>query len=446
MRWPGTLFSRLMAIWLAGLALVLAASLTLFGDLRERYQLHAHFENIAGEISGTLDFLESLPAAERHARLRTPGRQRLHFIPGPLPPGSIEADGAAPLVQAFRSAMPERTITIWQIPPTLLPGPGRGGPGLTRLLLGLELADGETLYMRLPPRLQERNFAPPSHVRLFAALATLFSGIGLIVWFAVRLATRPLSQLAAAARALGEDPDRPPLPVSGPTEVRQAAIAFNQMQERIRAHVDERTRILAAITHDLQTPITRLRLRAELIDDETLQTRMQADLDAMQALVREGLDYARSLDSSHTHSLTDINQLVDALAADAHDMGWAVQVSGRAQTPLACQPAALRRALWNLVENGIKFGERVDIGIIDSTERLSFTVRDHGPGLPADELEKVFEPFYRTEQSRNRETGGTGLGLAITRNLVARHGGSVTLTNAPEGGLLATLSLPRQPA
>ena len=444
MHWPSTLFSRLMTIWLAGLVLVLAASLTLFGDLREQYQRHAHFENIAGEIAGTLDFLESLPTAERHARLRAPGRQRLHFIPGPLPPGSVELGEEAQLVQAFRHTMPERTVTVWQIPPTLLPGPGRGGPGLTRLLLGLELADGETLYLRLPPRLQEHDLTPPSHVRLFAALATLFGGIGLIVWFAVRLATRPLSQLAEAARALGEDPDRAPLPVSGPAEVRQAATAFNQMQERIRAHVGERTRILAAITHDLQTPITRLRLRAELIDDETLQTRVQADLDAMQALVREGLDYARSLDPSHTHSLTDINQLIDALAADAQDMGWAVQVHGRAQTPLSCQPAALRRALWNLVENGIKFGERVDIGITDSADHITFTVRDHGPGLPADELEKVFEPFYRTEQSRNRETGGTGLGLAIARNLVARHGGSVNLANAPDGGLLATLDLPRQ--
>ena len=137
-------------------------------------------------------------------------------------------------------------------------------------------------------------------------------------------------------------------------------------------------------------------------------------------------------------------QLIDALAADAQDMGWAVQVHGRAQTPLSCQPAALRRALWNLVENGIKFGERVDIGITDSADHITFTVRDHGPGLPADELEKVFEPFYRTEQSRNRETGGTGLGLAIARNLVARHGGSVNLANAPDGGLLATLDLPRQ--
>jgi signal transduction histidine kinase len=216
------------------------------------------------------------------------------------------------------------------------------------------------------------------------------------------------------------------------------------MQQRIREHVTERTRILAAISHDLQTPITRLRLRAELVDDEALRTRIQSDLDAMQSLVKEGLSYARSLDERPPAQPIDLLHLLEALREDARDMGWSVSLTGTATAHFSGSPTGLRRALWNLLENGVKFGQRVDITLSETTDRFEIRIRDQGPGLPDNELENVFQPFYRAEASRNRETGGTGLGLAITRNLLRNQRGEVHLHNVPGGGLEAVVRLPRQ--
>jgi len=299
--------------------------------------------------------------------------------------------------------------------------------------------------VRLPGPL----FVPPPRTppeSLLASLLALIVGVSLLSWLAVRIATRPISQLAAAADALGADPERTPIDLRGPVEVARAAQAFNRMQQRIRQHVGERMRILAAISHDLQTPITRLRLRAELVDDDGLRAKIQADLDAMQALVKEGLAYARSLDATAVEQAIDLEGLIDALREDAVDMGWDVKVSGRIDAPCYGRVDALRRALWNLIENGVKFGARVEIALAQTAATFEIHIRDLGPGLPHAELEKVFEPFYRTETSRNRETGGTGLGLAIARNLLRAQGGEVHLANHPDGGLEATVMLPRQRA
>ncbi|MDR3087908.1 MAG: HAMP domain-containing protein, partial [Azoarcus sp.] len=330
------------------------------------------------------------------------------------------------------------------------------------LIIAVQLGDGAILAARLPVRILSphglgqsagrrgfggRHFptltAAPFSSVLLSTLLVLLAGIILLTWIGVRIATRPLSKLSEAALALSEDPERPPLEPVGPTEVVQATNAFNQMQKRLVEHIHERTHILAAISHDLQTPITRLRLRAEMVDDEHLKTRIQSDLDAMQSLIREGLAYARSMEVTAPPQPIDLNALLAALCNDAVDMGWAVSVAGLASAPFVGQVVALRRALWNLIENGVKFGITVDIVLSETPDAFRIVVHDHGPGLPAEEMERVFEPFYRTESSRNRETGGTGLGLAITRNLLHVQRGSVNLHNSPEGGLVATVILPR---
>ncbi|NTV10669.1 MAG: two-component sensor histidine kinase, partial [Zoogloea sp.] len=237
----------------------------------------------------------------------------------------------------------------------------------------------------------------------------------------------------------------PPLPTDGPDEVVRASAAFNSMQADIRAFVAERTRILAAISHDLQTPITRLRLRAEMIDEPVLRERVGSDLDSMQALIREGLDYARSQEAHESVRPIDLNALLSTLCDEAEELGYSASLSGHAGSPWHGLPNGLRRALWNLVDNGLKFGDRVDIAIEESTEHFEILIADHGPGVPPDELEKVFEPFYRLESSRNRETGGTGLGLAIARNLLRVQGGEVHLANRRDAsGLEARVKLPKQ--
>ncbi|TAH45355.1 MAG: HAMP domain-containing protein [Betaproteobacteria bacterium] len=436
--WPRSLFARLMLIWLVGIALLLALSFMLFVGERERVGRAALLAGIAQEIATAADVLDRMPAADRQRWTDEFGHRRLRFAlreaGEPLP----AMQTGHPLLQALRETMPDRDVGLHRVE--------RGGMPHPMLVASVRLADGSALLVRLPgmPPAGGPRLPPPD--RLFAALFALIGGVSLLAWLAVRLATRPLSRMAAAARALGEDPERAPMETTGPTEVAQAAVAFNQMQQRIREHVAERTRILAAISHDLQTPITRLRLRAEMVDDEGLRARIQSDLDAMQALVKEGLAYARSLDERQPAQPIDLAGLLSALRADAEDMGWPVSVAGGTRHPCVGQPTALRRALWNLIENGIKFGGRVDILLVERPDEFEIRIRDHGTGLPEAELEKVFEPFYRTESSRSRETGGTGLGLAITRNLLRAQRGEVRLRNHPEGGLEAVVSLPAAPA
>jgi protein-histidine pros-kinase len=447
--WPRSLFSRLMLIWLIGISLVLAVSIAILVSERNRVineRYRAWSEGIAGEIASNADILDNLAPEERPRTLKNEendrrGRLRLGLE---LPRHAQKLSSDHPLLPALREAMPDRQPALY----TYQREGGHRPPRESPLIVSVNLADGSILTARLrsssrPPS-PSPIFSPSSNISILgSALLALVIGVGILTWISVRIATRPLSNLSAAARALGEDPERAPLEPSGPTEVILATEAFNQMQRRIADHIHERTRILAAISHDLQTPITRLRLRAEMIDDETLQTRIQSDLDAMQSLIREGLDYARSMEVSAPAQPIDLNGLLAALCADATDMGWAVSVAGRASKPFSGHPVALRRAIWNLIENGVKFGKSVDIAISETPEAVRILIRDHGPGLPVEEMERVFEPFYRTESSRSRETGGTGLGLAITRNLLRVQRGDIVLGNHPEGGLIATVALLR---
>ena len=305
------------------------------------------------------------------------------------------------------------------------------------LYLGTRLADGSPFLVEAMAPVPS---TPPG--RTLAAMVALVVGVILVTLLAVRIATRPLSRLALAAEALGEDLDRPPLAEEGPVEVRRAAAAFNWMQTRLRGLFAERTRILAAISHDLQTPITRLRLRAELMDDEALRDKMLADLAAMQALVEEGLAFAGSTVAPREAAiLADLDALAASVVADYTDAGQPVSLIGRNGRPLRTRPHTLRRLLGNLLDNALKFGGSAEV-LLEIADGLPvIVVRDHGPGIPEAELEKVFEPFYRLESSRSRETGGTGLGLAIARQLAHALGAGLSLRNRAEGGLEARVVL-----
>ncbi len=225
--------------------------------------------------------------------------------------------------------------------------------------------------------------------------------------------------------------------------MRRAASAFNRMQTRLRELFDERTRILAAVSHDLQTPITRLQLRAEMMEDAAQRDKVLADLGEMQALVEEGLAYAGSTAApKETEVLADLDALVASLVADYADAGRPVSLAGVCGQPVRTQPRKLRRLLGNLVDNALKFGGSAELTLGVASDPYAISVRDHGEGIAEEELEKVFEPFYRLESSRNRETGGTGLGLAIARQLASSLGVILSLRNHPEGGLEAMLNLP----
>jgi signal transduction histidine kinase len=301
------------------------------------------------------------------------------------------------------------------------------------------LRDGSRLRLAvLPPR--PPSFAPRQDFTTFAVLFLL--SIGVLAAVVARMTMRPLKQLAQAATELGNDIERPPLPERGATEIRQAAAAFNAMQARIRHHIRQRAHILAAITHDLQTPLTRMRLRLEKVEDAELREKLISDLSAMHGMVREGLDLARSMDSAEPMQPLDLDSLIDSVCADAADAGQAVTVNGKTLASLMARPTALRRCLTNLIDNAVKYGQFAQVTVTREGAFATIRIKDGGPGIPEDELEKVFDPFYRVESSRSRDTGGTGLGLTIARNIAEQHGGTIRLKNLADGGLEVSLALP----
>jgi len=287
--------------------------------------------------------------------------------------------------------------------------------------------------------------------RLLLSLAVLLVAVVAVSLVAVRWATRPLDALADAADALGRDIAGPPMREEGPREVVRAARAFNTMQTRIARLVGERTAMVAAMSHDLKTPLTRLRLRAELLADGEVKEKISGDVSEMEALVHASLEFMRGIDASEATQPIDVGALLESLRADAAEAGHAVTLERataapgieRATAPYAGKPQALKRCIGNLVDNAVKYAGAATIVVDDSPARLVVRIADKGPGIPEAELDRVFEPFHRIEGSRNRSTGGTGLGLGIARDIARLHGGTLVLRNLAPGGLEAVLTLPR---
>jgi signal transduction histidine kinase len=313
------------------------------------------------------------------------------------------------------------------------------GPGGVLLVTQVQLRDGA--WVTFDTRLPREAAGLPA--RLLLTLGSLLAVVLLLSFVAVRWISRPLQTLAHAAEALGKNLHQPPLPETGPVEVQQAAAAFNTMQARLARYIDDRTQVLAAMSHDLKTPLTRLRLRTELLEDDALRQRFESDLSEMEVMVRDALAALRGLDGPAESVPVDMMALLESLQADNADMGRPVEISGSAGAPLAGDPARLRRCLGNLVDNAVAYGQRACITIADEPGQLTIRIADDGPGIPEALLERVFDPFYRVEGSRSRDTGGTGLGLSIARQIARAAGGDVSLRNRPEGGLEATLVLPR---
>ncbi|BBP00640.1 ATP-binding protein [Sulfuriferula nivalis] len=312
----------------------------------------------------------------------------------------------------------------------------------------ISLRDGVLLRLQLhlPPEFGGIHQHPPGSPFLPPYFALFLILIATLAYVVAQMSTRPIKHLAAAASDLGGNIDQPPLPETGPIEIRQAARAFNAMQSRIKRQIQHRTHMLAAITHDLQTPLTRLRLRMEKVDEADLRQKLINDLAGMQDMVREGLDLARSMDSAEKMQLLDIDSLLDSICADAIEAGQDVTLQGHAYTSVMAQPHALRRCLTNLIDNAVKYGQHARLQIVAENNGIQshvvITIRDAGKGIPEDQLAMVFEPFVRLETSRSRETGGTGLGLTIARNIAENHNATLTLANHPEGGLVVTLRFP----
>jgi signal transduction histidine kinase len=287
-------------------------------------------------------------------------------------------------------------------------------------------------------------------VHVTAAFAIGAIVIALTSSLVLRRVTRPLRALEGAALHFARDLDAQPLPEQGPTDIRRVTHAFNQMQEQLRRYVSDRTTMLAAISHDLRSPLQRLKFRADFMGDDEQREKMLRDLRDMETMIAATLDFARSDADAEPTMLNDLSGLLSTVAEDLTESGYRVAVENAPPRLLyPCRVQALRRAIENLALNAAKYGGAARLSLrTDSTRTggiggvVVITVDDDGPGLPADELERVFTPFYRKESSRNTETGGTGLGLSIARSIARGHGGDIVLVNRPGGGLTARLSLP----
>ncbi len=257
--------------------------------------------------------------------------------------------------------------------------------------------------------------------------------------------TTPLRRFASAARQLYRGTDRVEVPEEGPQEIRDAAIAFNEMQARIRKLVATRTQTLAAVSHDLKTPLTRMRLRAETLADKAQAAGLIADIRDMERMLDQTLAHLRGDRRDEEIRPLDLAAMLSTLADDAADRGERAELQSIGAVVIDGRPLALKRAFANLIENAIKYGGSVRIGWKASPDQVSVTIADEGPGIPEDRMTEMFEPFTRLETSRSQETGGFGLGLSIARDVIEGHGGRITLRNRPEGGLLVTVDLPRHP-
>ncbi|TGD98721.1 sensor histidine kinase [Methylobacterium nonmethylotrophicum] len=425
--WPGSLRSRLFLILLAGLLGSQALSFAVMLLERDQSARAVMLTTLQRDVAVAVALLDRLPARERPDWLALLERPTYRFEIGRGAPGTPALPARGQMIaDEIRAALAPRFPVRFDA----VPEP----PG--RLQAHVVLADGQDLTIDVRPAARAVASWLP------VALGVQLLGLAACVWLAVRLAVRPLTRFAEAADRL--EPGRPATRVAeaGPDEVARAAKAFNALQARIARHLDERVRILAAISHDLQTPITRMRLRVETGVEGAEQDRLLADLDAIQALVREGIAYARSVHGDvEPPARLDLRAFVESLVFDYQDTGRDVTVSDLPEATIATRPQALRRILTNLIDNALRYAGRAEVAVRVAGGRIVLAVLDRGPGIPEDKLEAVLLPFVRLEESRNRDTGGTGLGLAIAEQLAGAIGGRLALRNRAGGGLEATVTL-----
>ena len=439
--WPGSLAARTALLLLLGLFMVQGAGLTIHALDRVELQSFIQTREIAGRGFMLWRNLTVLP----------PERRALVLADVDLPAGLSASYDPLPAVQPGMPPVATDVMRRFRLdgpPPPF--GPARfrpreiliGGIPPTGFVMAMRFGDGGWLNLRVePPPLRPWH----SETFLWAFIAMSCCAVALILW-GVRRMIRPVAALAAAADALGRNVNAPPLPEDGPTETATAARAFNTMSSRIRRFVDDRTQMLAAIGHDLRTPITRLRLRAEFMEDDDQRRKMLNDLSEMEAMINATLAFARddaAAEPSVAFDLAALCQTVMDEAVDcAPDRAELIAYEGPERLRAQGRPAALKRALSNLVSNALAYGGDARLLLEREAQGARIAIEDNGLGIPEAELEQAFQPFRRLEGSRNRETGGTGLGLTIARNILRAHGGDVVLHNRPQGGLQALVSLP----
>ncbi len=450
--WPKSLAGRLALLLVLTLVVAQIATFALFAGERISAFRMAYREDLFVRIESLVGLLEETEAAQRERLVAATTSPQFRIAIAPTPSLSEAQSNSSPLRASLATALgkPESDVRV-----TFVERPGRpfrerrreredddedkeeDRRGPRWLTLSIHLADGTWLnaFADRPP------VPPLGHAFLasFLISATAVAAVGAL---GIRWASGPMRRLASAADRLGRGESFEPLPETGPQETRQANVAFNRMRERLERYIRDRTAMLAAIAHDLRTPITSLRLRAEFIEDEDAKAKILETLAEMQAMAEAVLAFARGDSESEPTRATDVTALVESIVEDMAASGRDARFEESLPVTLKCRPFALKRGIGNLIDNATLYGARARVKVEADKDEVRILIDDDGPGIPPADLERVFEPFVRLEGSRSRETGGAGLGLAIARSIFRAHGGDVRLENRPEGGLRATASLP----
>ncbi len=458
---PRSLFGQVVAATLVAVVVSQLIGAWLLLDERARMARHLWGDPAAQRIAGFIAAVDDAAPAERARILNASGLRPAHASLEE-PWRRAEAEPPAEAISFLTSLRKElsrplevQILLLGPDWPPAVPPAADAGAGATRssfeedprrrlhhIAVQARLSDGAVLTLRhaLPPPLSE----PP--VRVLGGVALLVAIAGALTAWTVRRLTLPLGTLARAASGLADDLDQAPLRETGPAEVATAAASFNRMQRDLKRNLETRSQALAAVSHDLRLPITRIRLRIERLADEATREAIDGDLIEMDRMIGDTLEFLRAGHSGEQPARIDVNALVESVVEDMRALGCSIQTRGEARAPLLARGQALRRCLGNLVDNARRYGGgAVELTVRDQSDRIQFIIEDHGPGIPECERERVFEPYVRLEASRARHTGGTGLGLAIARAIARGHGGEVALASREGGGLRAILTFPRRP-
>ncbi len=426
--WMQSFAGRMMLIVLVGLAVFGAIPLGTYIYDRTIGAIALQAESISQRVISVVETYEGQPPQRRRdvPRLVSTRYFTVSLRPQPPPITPPPPEGLIAELLPRLAVFGERPVRIW---------PTRGPEG-DGIFVAVAVTGGWLMFDARP----EPNEGDP-WVRGWAWAALAFAVLS-VTFLLVRRTAAPVGQFALAADRFGTDVNAPPLPENGSPEVRRAIRAFNRMQERLRRYVDDRTMMMAAISHDLRTALTRLKLRAEFIDDNEQRARAVNDLDEMQQMIESTLAFARDEAVQELRSRVDLAALLQSLCADYSDAGRNVRYQGPDRAVFEGRPVALRRAFANLIDNAVRYGDEALVTLTTENGACVVRVEDRGPGIPVALRERVFAPFYRIEGSRSRETGGMGLGLAVVRSVVRGHGGDISLGDRDGGGLIVRVVLP----
>ncbi|SDZ80432.1 ATP-binding protein [Microbulbifer marinus] len=444
-RLPHTIRSRTILVLFCAFLLSHTISLAIYEFNRDKTILLTEATDMADRIIGVVELARSFPERDRQRILAAAETQFLTMFPEP---GNLDDERCrdnefshrlAESLDAAFADVPDfhAQVCLRRLKPAPLLARNEPLHGFD-VLVAVNFPDNErAVFHAILPEGESLIHDAVLVYLLFSGLIAL-----LLAGYLIRKTVAPLGQLAKAADSIGTNIDTPPLPENGPTEVAAAARAFNRMQQRLARMVHGQTEMLAAISHDLRSAVTRLQLRAELLQDHQEREGLQRVVDDMKTMIQSVLDFVRGLDPSETPRRTDLSALAESLCDDLKEEGYPVQFCGGGTDCVTeCRPVVLRRSLHNLIDNAIKYGSEAKVSVESRADSIHIAVEDCGPGIPAHELEAVLQPFYRLEKSRNSKTGGVGLGLSITGNTVQAHGGELLLENMDGGGLRVQMKL-----